>query len=238
VAILVASVIAVTSSAGEPEVKGVADPASPSPAVHLAPDARPTAPSTATSGEPIVPFVVHPDPWGLPRLPGSQVTSVDEGSDGAVQWTLMGYVAERATQDQAREHYRRILRDGGWFVGDVDFRNGIWTFAANHGDREAQIEISADDDGVQVSAFVSDTIAPPSSPVPSATATPAAPPDTPRPPRGDRSRVEPPRTDRPGTVRRPPRTRPRPPRPRDDRRPGQRAGGDRDDDDDDDDDDD
>lgn len=131
------------------------------------------------------------DPLGLPGLPahpGSDIVAYDAGVDGAVRWVLTEYLAPDAAQDDVREHYRGVLRDGAWFVGDVDYRNGIWSFAANLGTREVQLEINQVDGGVHVSVFVSDEVAPPVVPTPAAD---AASPAQPAPETQPKPRVQP-----------------------------------------------
>lgn len=180
------------------------------------------------------PLVGHDeDPAGLPRYPGATLTALDEGTDGEVRWLLVEYLADPAALDDVRAHYRAVFRDHAWFVGDVDYEGGAWTFAANDGPRETRVVIAGDDGRVATTVYVSDTVVV-ATPAPTATPTPTA---TPAP----RERAD----ERPARPRRP-RARPRPnpqprvvrpqPRPRSDDRP--RRGGDRDRDDDDDDDDD
>jgi hypothetical protein len=99
------------------------------------------------------------DPPDLPRFPGSALVSHEQDTDGAVSWVLVEYIAAQTDRDDVREHYRQVFRDAGWFVGDVDFRDGVWTFTANQGPREARLEIAADGTAVRTVAFVSDEAA-------------------------------------------------------------------------------
>ena len=116
--------------------------ASPLPSIAVTPDSTPLADLV--------------DPFQLPRFPGSEVVGAQEGIDGSVRWALIEYDAADVTQDEVREHYRTVFRETDWLVGDVDFVDGIWTFAASQGDREAQLEISVDDDTVRVSAYITE----------------------------------------------------------------------------------
>jgi hypothetical protein len=122
------------------------------------PDDRLPSPSTGMPlGPTTTPIAGVRDPAGLPRFPGSEIVGHEEGVDGSVSWTLIEYATASATQDDVREHYRTVFRGAGWFVGDVDFADGVWTFAASQDLREAQLEIAVDDEGsVRVSAYVSE----------------------------------------------------------------------------------
>jgi hypothetical protein len=136
--------------------------------------------------------VVGSDPADLPRYPGSVRWGYEAGVDGRVRWVLIRYAAA-ATTDRVRAHYRTAMRDHGWFVGDVDFRDGVWRFDANRDSREVTIEIVPEHTSTLVTAYLTDLVE---------RATPA------------------PRADRPRGAPRPPderRTRPdRPPRDGDD----------------------
>jgi hypothetical protein len=184
------------------------------------------------------------DPARLPRFPGSSVVAYDDGVDGSVSWVVIEYLAPAATLDEVREHYRGVFRESDWFVGDVDYLDGVWTFTVNQGSREARLELYGEGERVRAVAFVSDAapaVTPRPTPVP-AKAAPAtkAVPETRTPRAQPPPRTQPPPRDQP-----PPRqTKPRP-QPRDEDRPRQtpdrrpdRDNDDRDDDDDHDDDDD
>ena len=110
------------------------------------------------------------DPYQLPRHPDAQVITVETGIDGSVQWTLIEYAVANASQDEVREHYRTVFRETDWFVGDVDFADGVWRFTANQDLREALVVITVDAaDDVRVSAYVTEI-----DPVPAPTPTPPA----------------------------------------------------------------
>jgi hypothetical protein len=161
------------------------------------------------------------DPVQLPRFPGSTLLRYDEGVDGSISWVMLDYLAAGALLDDVREHYRQVFREADWFVGDVDYSAGVWSFTVNQGSREARLEIFAEGEAVRAVAFVSDTTPPAVAPAtPTAEPAPKAtrPPRVQQPPRDTRPRVQSREDDRP---KRAPERRP-----------------DRDDDDDDDDDDD
>ena len=139
---------------------------SPSPAVGGA-SAMLAQPSATASLAPLP--SASADPARLPRFPGSSVVGYDDGVDGSVSWVVIEYLAAAATLDEVREHYREVFRETDWFVGDVDYLDGVWTFTVNQGTREARLELSDEGEGVRAVAFVSDAapaVTPRPTPVP------------------------------------------------------------------------
>jgi hypothetical protein len=144
-----------------------------------------------TAGDPV-------DPPDLRRFPGSTVVSYTESEDGSISWILVEYHVAGALQDDVREHYRQVFRDSGWFVGDIDYSDSVWTFKASQGHREARLEISVHGTAVRTVAFVSDetrlvTPAPAVAPAPRPQRTPRAE----SPARVDRVRPRPQADERP-----------------------------------------
>jgi hypothetical protein len=188
----------------------------PGPGPNQAIDARPSPSSvvgSATGHEPgpslgpsAPPLIGLPadavDPPHLPRFPGSTLVGFSESTDGSVDWVLVEYLAAGAVQDEVREHYRQAFRDSGWFVGDVDYSDGTWTFTASRGPREARLEISMDVAAVRVVGFVSEEASADPvkvTPAPVVRSTPR-PPRTTRdesPARMDQARPRPPATEPP-----------------------------------------
>lgn len=131
--------------------------ASPSPEPTTEPAARPTPTPTATprptpTSRPTRtpgPTAVGRDPDDLPRFPGSRLVERDQGTSGDLTVLKLEYRTSAAI-DRVRRHYRRMLRQHGWFVGDVEFEGDGWEIQANKGTREASIEIQREDGGTEV----------------------------------------------------------------------------------------
>jgi hypothetical protein len=158
-----ADVLPAVSPTGPSVAPGVSPSPAPSPIAESATPAPSDAPLTASPPPDLViaadatPIAGVDDPHQLPRFPGSEVVGIEEGIDGTVGWTLIEYAAVDVAQDEVREHYRTVFRESDWLVGDVDFVDGVWTFAASDDVREAKLEISVDgDDTVRVSAYVTE----------------------------------------------------------------------------------
>ncbi len=124
-----------------------ARPASPAPTAPVVPAASQVQP---------VPDVA--DPLQLPAFPGASIVGHDERVVDSVSWLRVEYVAQGALQDEVRQHYRSVLRDGPWRVQDVDFREGVWTLVAVDDRREVRIDISVEEQAVRIVALVSDEV--------------------------------------------------------------------------------
>lgn len=77
---------------------------------------------------------------GLPRYPGSVRVEHIREDLGDVVATEVEYLTP-AEIDDVQDSYRGVLRTGGWYVGDVGFSRGAWTFFVIRDEREAFIEI-------------------------------------------------------------------------------------------------
>ena len=134
---------------------------------------------TLTTELPVV-DVAGDDVSGLPRYPGAVRTAYDRERQGTKAVTAVDYVAT-AQQDDVRAFYRRVFREEGWELIELDFSGGEWVFLVEKGRRAAFVEI--EDGGtytiIQIEVERSSEAA-----RPRPTPTPATQPP-PRPPPGD-----------------------------------------------------
>lgn len=77
---------------------------------------------------------------GLPRYPGSVRVEHIREDLGDVVATEVEYLTP-AELDEVQDFYRGTFRTEGWYVGDVGFSRGAWTFFVIRDEREAFIEI-------------------------------------------------------------------------------------------------
>lgn len=125
------------------------------------PSPVPSLPSVDVAGDDI------PD---LGRFPGSVRTTHMRERQGSARVTVVEYVAA-AEVDDVRTFYRRVFRENGWELVELDVESGEWVFLVERQGRAALIEIERAGTSTLVQIEVE---------VPIATATPRPTP-TPRP---------------------------------------------------------
>lgn len=76
----------------------------------------------------------------LPRMPGSirTVHEIDR-HEGLAVVEIVYHTLE--TIDEVREHYRRVLREERWQLGEIEVDDGTWELEASKGGREVELEI-------------------------------------------------------------------------------------------------
>lgn len=114
------------------------------------PSSSPTPDPTAAS-----PDVPGDDPPDLPRMPGSVRTHHARGMDDGLQETSIEY---QATADigLVRGHYRRVLREHGWRLGEIEFDDGDWELDASKGAREVELEIERSGGGTRIEVTITE----------------------------------------------------------------------------------
>ena len=119
----------------------------------------------------------------LARYPGAVRTAYARERQGTKAVTTVEYVAT-AELDDVRAFYRRVFREEGWELVELDFSGGEWVFLVEKGRRAAYVEI--EDGGtytiVQIEVERSIDAA---TPRPTPTPRPPPPPPPPPPPGDD-----------------------------------------------------
>ena len=95
------------------------------------------------------------DPLGLPRVPGARLVGRASGRDEGLSILELDYRVA-ADVDTVRQHYRRVMLEHGWTVGDMEVDEAGWEFDASQGTREVEIEIEATNDGTLIEVTVTD----------------------------------------------------------------------------------
>lgn len=84
----------------------------------------------------------------LPRYPDSVRVEYERSQLDALILTRVRYLSDEKV-DTVRGFYRGVFQSEGWRVANAEFSDGEWTFLAVKGDREADIEVSPHDAGVE-----------------------------------------------------------------------------------------
>jgi hypothetical protein len=90
----------------------------------------------------------------LPRYPDSVRVEYEHKAMDALVLTRIRYLSHEKL-DAVRGFYRGIFRSEGWKVANADFSDGEWTFLVVKGEREADIEISFHETGVETTMRLS-----------------------------------------------------------------------------------
>jgi hypothetical protein len=103
--------------------------------------------STAVEQPTPTPIVALPDVdvagedlRNLARYPGAVRTAYLHEAQGTTTVTVIDY-AVAAELDDVRAHYRRVFREEGWELIELDFSGGEWIFLVERRNRAALVEI-------------------------------------------------------------------------------------------------
>jgi hypothetical protein len=135
---------------------------------------------TPTAGVPDV-DVAGEDLPDLARYPGAIRTAYLHEPQGTTTVTVIDYVVA-AELDDVRAFYRRVFREEGWELIELDFSGGEWIFLVERGNRAALVEIEGGAATTTIEIELEEPIDA-ATPRPRATPTPRPPP--PPPPPGD-----------------------------------------------------
>lgn len=105
---------------------------------------------------------VAADPVDVPAMPGARRTSIEHDVDDGLATIEIEYVVD-ADAEEVRRHYRRVMQEHGWRVGEVDVDDGGWELQASKGSREVEVEIEPDGHSAHVEVAITDVAAPSSS---------------------------------------------------------------------------
>ena len=141
--------------------------------------ALPTPSANPTPSMPAV-DVAGEDPPRLGRYPGAVRTAYAREQQGATIVTGIEYIAD-TDLDKVRAHYRRIFREEGWELIEVDFAGGDWVFLVERGRRVALVEIVSRDPLVGIEVELEEPATPAATTTPTPTPTPQPPPPPPPP---------------------------------------------------------
>jgi hypothetical protein len=132
------------------------------------PDEASTTPAAAShTSLPTLPLATEAggaaaDPVEVPAMPGARRTSIERDVDDGLATIEIEYVVD-ADIEEVRRHYRRVMQEHGWRVGEVDVDDGGWELQASKGSREVEVEIEPDGRGAHVEVAITDVAAPSSS---------------------------------------------------------------------------
>jgi hypothetical protein len=124
----------------------------------------------------------------LPRYPDAVRTAFLRELQGSTEVTAIEYMAAGAELDDVRAFYRRIFRERGWELIELDFSGGEWIFLVERKGRAALVEIEERGRRIVVEIELERPIAggsPPSAGTPEPQPPPPAAPPPTAPPPGD-----------------------------------------------------
>lgn len=149
-------------------------------------DGSPTAPVSTPSPTWPTSDVPGHDLQTLPRFPNAVRTRYVETLRNDLTLTQVEYLADTQLQ-RLHDYYRAVFTKFGWVVADLEFSDERRYFFVVNGDREASIQLRADDDARATVEISYSESAPgtvtltPLQPSPSPTATPGETPTVPAP---------------------------------------------------------
>jgi hypothetical protein len=85
----------------------------------------------------------------LPRYPGSWRTEYQQETQGNSLVTDVGYVTD-AELDDVRGFYRRVFREQGWDVAELDFSLTQWLFVVSSGAETAIVALKSHEQTVVI----------------------------------------------------------------------------------------
>jgi hypothetical protein len=92
-------------------------------------------------------------------VPGARRTSLEQEVDDGLAVVEIEYLVA-ADLEAVRRHYRRVMQEHGWRVGEADVDDDGWELQASKGDREVELEIEPDGVGARVEVNLTDLASP------------------------------------------------------------------------------
>jgi hypothetical protein len=95
----------------------------------------------------------------LPPVPGARRTERARDRDDGLVVLEVVYAVD-ADIETVRRHYRRVMQEHGWRVGDTEVSDDGWELEASKGSREVEIEIESASGGTRVEVSLTDLASP------------------------------------------------------------------------------